>query len=166
MYLQTLNTLVTVILLDPLLFTLLIATDVIESAFLKAFSDIRLWQRSPCLQRTQDVGFLFLFIKPNSKPFTEHFSSFTSTSLPYVFVVLNSAHMTTSLPKVPHHGVYPEPQSIILHFQVHCPNLKKTDVITKFCITVLTLETVSQFATKLCVGRIHLFLKKREIVSS
>ena len=105
MYLQTQNTLVTVILLDTLLFTLLIASDVIESAFLEAFSDIRLWHRSPCLQRTQDIGFLFLFIKPNSKPFTEHFSSFIGTSLAYVFVVLNTAHMRTSLPKVSHHGV-------------------------------------------------------------
>jgi len=125
MYLQTQNTLVTVILLDPLLFTLLIASNVIESAFLEAFSDIRLWQRSPCLQRTQDVGFLFLFIKPNSKPFIEHFSSFTGTSLANVFVVLNRAHMTTSHPKFSHHGVYPEPQSIFPHFQVHCPSLKK-----------------------------------------
>jgi hypothetical protein len=74
--------------------------------------------------------------------------------------------MTTSHPKVSHHGVYPEPQSLIPHFQVYCPNYKKTDVITKFCITVLTLETLSQFATKLCVGRLHLFLKKREIVWS
>ena len=88
MYLQTQNTLVTVILLDPLLFTLLTASDVIESAFLEAFADIRLWRRSPCLQRTQDVGFLFLFIKPDSKPFIENYSSFTGTSLAYVFVVL------------------------------------------------------------------------------
>jgi hypothetical protein len=67
--------------------------------------------------------------------------------------------MTTSHLKVSHHGIYHEPQSIIPHFQVHCPN-KKKNVITKFCITVMTLETLSQFATKLCVGRIHLFLKK------
>jgi len=30
--------------------------------------------------------------------------------------------MTTSHPKVSHYGIYPEPQSIIPHFQVHCPN--------------------------------------------
>jgi len=74
--------------------------------------------------------------------------------------------MTTSHPKVSYHGVYPEPQPIIPHFQVDCPNLKKkkTDVITKFCITLLTSETLSQFATKLCVRRIHSFLKKTEIV--
>jgi hypothetical protein len=127
---------------------------------MEAFSDVRLWWRSPCWQRTQDVGFLVLFIKPNSKPFIEHFSSFTGTSFAHVFVVLNRAHMTTSHPKVSLHGIYPEPQSIIPHFQVHCSNFKKNCVITKFCITVLTLETLSQFATKLCVGRIHPFLKK------
>jgi hypothetical protein len=122
MYLETQNTLVTVILLDPLFFTLLIASDVIESAFLEAFCDIRLWWKSPCWQRTQDVGFFSLFVKPNSVPFIEHFSSFTGTSFAYVFVVLNRAHMTASHLKVSHHGVYPEPQSIIPHFQVHCPN--------------------------------------------
>lgn len=40
--------------------------------------------------------------------------------------------------------------------------IKKTsDVITKFSLTVLTSETLSQFATKLCVRRIHSFLKKQ-----
>jgi hypothetical protein len=50
-------------------------------------------------QRTQDIGFLFLSIKPNSQPFIEHLSSFRGTSFAYVFVVLSRTNMMTWPPK-------------------------------------------------------------------